>query len=315
MPFFLTFKSFVSGVAVDCPPAKLANTKIGPLMFEGVEKCQKSPMWMMLVLWGFFVYGGIALLRKGTGEQDERTRKLLRLWSLVCLGLIIFPEFFYFKDIYPMHFRSNTMFKLGYQVFMMMSIATGYVIIQALKNWRKNKVFLAGLIPLIYLVCIYPLFSVKSYFGEINQINYKGLYGLKWMEEQLPEDTKTVEWLNENIPPNFQPVVLEANGDSYTTADRISTFTGLPTVAGWTVHEWLWRGSYDPIAKRGQEVQRFYESGDIEQMKEFINKYKVKYVVVGGWEKQKYPNVNEEKIAELGKLVFQNGNTSLYRIN
>lgn len=313
-PFVLTFKSFVSGIAINCPPAMLQNTKIGPFLFEGVEKCQKSPVWMMLVLWGFFGYGAICLIKRGADNEDEKIRRMLRIWSLVCLGLIIFPEFFYFKDIYPMHFRSNTMFKLGYQVFMIMSIATGYVIVQAVKNWRKYKLFLVGLVPLIFLVVIYPLFSVKSYFGQLTSENYKGLYGLKWLEEQQPEDAQVIAWLEKNIPARQQPVVLEANGDSYTTADRISTFTGLPTVAGWTVHEWLWRGSYDPIAKRNQEVQSFYESGDLKVMKEFINKYQVKYVVVGGKEREKYTNLNEEKIAELGSVVFQTGSTKVYRI-
>lgn len=314
-PFLLTFKSFVSGIAVDCPPARLANSKIGPFLFEGAEKCQKSPLWMMLVLWGFFVYGGVALLKVGNETADEKTRKMLRIWSLVCLGLIIFPEFFYFKDIYPMHFRSNTMFKLGYQVFMMMSIATGYVIVQALHGWKKHKMFLGGLMPLMFLVSIYPLFSVKSYFGELTQENYKGLYGLTWLQQQLPEDAQLIAWIEKNIPQSTQPVVLEANGDSYTTSDRISTFTGLPTVAGWTVHEWLWRGGYGPIADRAAEVQTVYESENTELVKEILSKYKVKYIVVGGKEREKYPNLNEQRIAGLGKLVFRTGSTSLYELN
>ncbi|MBI3576591.1 hypothetical protein HY086_00955, partial [Candidatus Gottesmanbacteria bacterium] len=61
MPFLVHFKSFVSGVAVNCPPSFLANTKIGPLIFETVEKCQHSPIWMMLLLWGFFLYCGSVL--------------------------------------------------------------------------------------------------------------------------------------------------------------------------------------------------------------------------------------------------------------
>lgn len=45
-------------------------------------------------------------------------------------------------------------------------------------------------------------------------------------------------WLNKNV--KGQPVVLEACGDSYQNYDnRVSAMTGLPTVLGWYVHEWL----------------------------------------------------------------------------
>ena len=62
LPFLWHFKSFVTGLAVNCPPAFLANTKIGPLLFEGVEKCQISPFWMWWLLWGFFVYCGVGMI-------------------------------------------------------------------------------------------------------------------------------------------------------------------------------------------------------------------------------------------------------------
>jgi hypothetical protein len=59
MPFISNFKSFVTGIAMNCPPSFLANSKLGPLLFEGIEKCQRSPVWMMLLLWGVFVYLGL----------------------------------------------------------------------------------------------------------------------------------------------------------------------------------------------------------------------------------------------------------------
>jgi len=89
--------------------------------------------------------------------------------------LLIFPEFFYLKDIYPAHYRANTMFKLGYQAFMMMSLVSGYVITRTVVERKKNRWFLAGLAPLLFLVSIYPYFSVNSYFGRLK--TYQGLYG------------------------------------------------------------------------------------------------------------------------------------------
>jgi len=58
-----------------------------------------------------------------------------------------------------------------------------------------------------------------------------------------------------------QPVIVEAQGDSYTDYARISANTGLPTILGWTVHEWLWRGDYSVPAARIDDVRAIYEDG------------------------------------------------------
>lgn len=310
LPFVQRFKPFVNGVAVNCPPQGLAGKTFGPLIFEEVEKCQKSPLWMMLILWGLFLYCGLGLWHMKNG--DDKARNMLLVWAVFSLGLIIFPEFFYFKDIYPQHFRSNTMFKLGYQVFMMMSILAGYTITQALVRAKSYKWWVLGAAPLLYLAAIYPTFSVKSYFGELTQERYLGVYGLEWLKQKYPGDAAAIDWLNQNV--TGQPVVLEANGDSYTDYDRISTFTGLPTVAGWTVHEWLWRGGYTPIADRAEEVRQVYEAVDPTAAREILQKYQVKYVIVGDLERQKYPNLNEEVIEDLGPQVFSAEGTVVYGV-
>ena len=315
IPFVRSFKSFVSGVAVNCPPAALANTKIGPLIFEETEKCQKSPLWMILVLWGFFAYCAVGLYLLKENPLESRNKRMLLVWAVFCTGLIIFPEFFYFKDIYPQHFRSNTMFKLGYQVFMLMSILAGYTIVQMLRAHSSmlKKVFLLGVAPLVFLVSIYPNFGVRSYFEELK--TYRGLYGLNWMANKLPDDLAAVNWLNANIPDSQQPVVLEANGDSYTEYERISAFTGLPTVAGWVVHEWLWRGGYEPIAARAEEVRQVYEAADEYSARTVLNKYDVEFIVVGGLERQKYPQLNETLIRQLATPVFASGTITVYKVD
>lgn len=311
LPFTLNFKPFVNGVAVNCPPASMAESKYGPIIFETVDKCQKSPVWMMLVLWGFFLFNGIGLWM--VAEKDTEHKKQLLTWSAFAFGLIVFAEFFYFKDIYPQHFRSNTMFKLGYQAFIIMSIVSGYTISQIIGQKTRSfwsRLWLVVLVPLIFLISIYPYFAVRSYFGGLK--NYQGIWGLGFLEQKYPDDLRAIKWLNINV--DGQRVILEAAGDSYTDYERISTFTGLPTVAGWAVHEWLWRGSYDPIAKRAGEVQSIYESSDFELTRMLLGKYKVSYVIVGELEREKYPDLNESKLANLGKIVFASGNTRIYEV-
>ena len=304
LPFLIHFTSFVNGLAVNCPPAFLANTKIGPLLFEGVEKCQKSPVWMMTLLWGFFIYCGVWLLLKKKFTQVE---KLLLIFFGFSVLLIIFPEFFYFKDIYPAHFRSNTMFKLGYQAFILFSIVSGYTIV----NLKRKKLFLILLIPQLFLISIYPIFSVRSYFNSLR--NYEGIYGLNWLSREYPDDYAAIQWLNNQaIRPG---ILVEADGDSYTDYNRFSAFTGRPTIVGWAVHEWLWRGGYEFVSPRREEVRLIYESGDQPKIQAILEKYHVRFIIVGNLERQKFGSLNEMAISDVATPVFQSGETIFYEVN
>jgi uncharacterized membrane protein len=315
IPFMSHFSSFVTGLAMNCPPAFLAGHKIGPLLFEGVEKCQHSPLWMMQLLWGFFIYCGAWLIVKKylTNTKITQLEILLMVFFFFSILLIIFPEFFYFKDIYPAHFRSNTMFKLGYQAFIMFSIMSAYIITQ---RFAGRKIFFLFLIPQLFLVSIYPMFSVRSYFDSLR--NYKGLDGLMWLRDQYPDDYAGIRWMNENAIQGSAskelPVLVEADGDSYTDHARFSAFSGIPAVIGWPVHEWLWRGSYDVVAPRRDEVRVIYESDDMEKTRAIIHKYGVKYIIVGGMERAKFSALNERKLKELGTVVFWQGTMQIYQL-
>lgn len=157
---------------------------------------------------------------------------------------------------------------------------------------------------------IYPNFAINSYY---NLKIYQGLDGIKYLKPLYPTDYEAILWINKNI--KGQPVILEAQGDSYTDYARISSNTGLPTVLGWTVHEWLWRGTYDVPSPRIPEVQSLYETESLEDAKTLIDKYKIELVFIGNLEKEKYPKLNEEKFKSLGKIIYQNGHTIIYKMS
>ena len=382
LPFSWFFKPFVSGIGVNCSPKFLTDIgKMGPFLFEA-GNCQISPFWMLFLLWGFFWVSFIIFLIIKNKIHNNMAIKPYSNFILILfsfgLFLTIIPEFFYIKDIYPAHFRANTMFKLGYQAFSMMGIAS-IVTFYLLKNIKKSIIYyLSSIIFVVFLFfpSIYPYFSVPSYYGALNRPVQ--LDGQDWLKTSFLEDNEIIDYLNKNE--KDQPVILEAQGDSYTDYERISAFTGLPTVAGWWVHEWLWRGSSDIVGKRIPEVQKLYEDniydesentytvlpGDylikiaekirfndwrdlyklnsnnirnpsliypnqlltisssktinvnkLNEFKDLINKYKIKYVVISRLERQKYPNINEKKWLEIGRLIFKssNGFGALYQVN
>ncbi len=316
LPFSIHFSPFVTGIGVNCSANFLVNLKkLGPFLFEK-DKCQISPIWMLFVLWGFFWVNFIIFLIikiKKNGIRNKIDDFFLILFSLGTIFIII-PEFFYIKDIYPQHFRANTMFKLGYQAFIMMSIASTYTFYKIkLLEKPKSIIFSLVFVFFFFFVAIYPFFSTPSYYGNLNR--EVQLDGSKWLQTFSLEDSEIVDYLNQYV--KGQPVILEAQGDSYTDFNVISAYTGLPTVAGWWVHEWLWRGSPDIVGKRIPDIVNIYESPDLKLTKDLLKKYHVKYVIVSKLERQKYQNLKEDKFAVLGKLIFRssNGIGSVYQVN
>src|SRR5207249_428558 len=101
--------------------------------------------------------------------------------------LITIPEFIYVKDIYPAHYRANTMFKLVYEAFIMLSIASGYIIVRivsATKQTLSGKVFLIFTFLFLILVGIYPYFATTSYYGDLK--TYQGLDGINYLKIRYP---------------------------------------------------------------------------------------------------------------------------------
>lgn len=339
LPFSIHFKPFVSGIGVICAPDFLTRLqKVGPFLFEP-NHCQRSPFYQLIILYGFFYFFVILFILSIIRKKITLLKQDFFVLLVIFLStvLIIIPEFIYVKDIYPAHYRANTMFKLVYQSFIMLSLSSAYII-KRVGDITRKIIFLPFVIVLCTFILIYPYFAIESYYSIIpsgysfcqnisypncvlkgitdyvkaDSINYKGLDGTAWLKGQYPSDYEAILWINTHI--SGQPVLLEAQGDSYTDYARISANTGLPTVLGWTVHEWLWRGTYDIPAPRIDEVKTIYESTDIKKTVSLLKKYHVSYVYIGELEMQKYPMLYEEKFKSIGKVIYRNQKVKLYKL-
>lgn len=296
MPFILHFESITQGI-------KFVYSH--------------TPLWQLAILWGFpAVLTGVFIhtLKKISGKITTSDVFVLSLLA-AAWSLIILPEIIYLKDIYAAtHYRANTMFKLTYQAFVMSYLAGGYIIVRqiTLQKTKYIKRFLAIFwVVVLYSILSYAQFSTNSYYGKLK--NYQGLDGIKWLESVYPDIYVAVNWLKENAEKNA--VILEAPGDSYTDFNIISSYTGIPTISGWYVHEWLWRGSPDFPQARVADITTIYQTEDAVLAKTILDKYFVKYVVVGTFERQKYQELDEEKFNEIASPVFQSGLTTIYKLN
>jgi uncharacterized membrane protein len=315
LPFSMHFKPFASGVGINCAPSFLTSMgKFGPFLFEK-GNCQPDELWMLFVLWGFFFISFLLFIWSKASEKYREHRTDDYIFMLFAFGifLVLIPEFFYVKDIYPAHFRANTMFKMGYQAFMMMSIASAYTLFTISRHVERFTVVrkIIWFIPFLF-VGVYLFYAAPSYYGTLKRTPQ--LDGALWMQNEHADSSEIIQFIQQNI--TGQPVILEAQGDSYTDFNHISAFTGLPTVAGWWVHEWLWRGDSNVVGSRIPDIQTIYQSSDSARVRSLLKKYNVSYVVVSSLERQKYTELQDAKFEKIGKKIFEssNGFGALYQI-
>lgn len=309
MPFTLQFQTMVQGVAL--------------------AKNHSLPH-QLLILWGLpavlvlsFV---IVLLVQKLGPLEKKTpyRFLASLKvpdmfaviiGLCALGLVLIPELVYVRDIYENgNARANTMFKLTYQAYIMFALAMAYVLFRFLAVFRKRILKVIGGAGLFLLVCTWAYFGncVGAWFGNVlDPSQYRGLNATAFLETDFPEDAAGIRWLKENI--GGSPVVLEANGDSYTEYERVSAMTGLPTILGWYVHEWLWRNDVSDLNAKAADVEAIYTSGDQAQIEALLEDYDVSYIFVGSCERSKYgESLNHDMLKSMGEIVFQDETYETY---
>ena len=108
-------------------------------------------------------------------------------------------------------------------------------------------------------------------------------------------------------------MVLEANGDSYSEYERVSAMTGLPTIMGWYVHEWLWRGDLADINAKIADVENIYTSTDEAHVKSLLKEYDISYIFVGSCERKKYgAQLNNDMLKSMGEVVYQDDEWQTY---
>lgn len=305
LPFTLTFKTMVSGIAL----AKNHTALKQYLVIWGYPLA----ISMIFIVW-------IILMAVKKREKCGWFKSLFSKidvadlfafgMALCAIGLILAPEIIYIRDIYEDSYaRANTMFKLTYQAFVIFGICIAYIVMRFL--FEKSRAL--WVVSICGLVCIlstsgYIVTAVTSWFGtNLTPLNYKGVDCTAYLEDDYPDDAGAINWLNENV--TGSPVVLEAYGDSYSRYNRVSAMTGLPTVEGWYVHEWLWRNDITDLNQRRADIDTIYTSTDESQVRELLEKYNVSYIFIGSMERERYSDLNSSFLSGLGQIVYSVNNS------
>jgi len=231
--------------------------------------------------------------------------------------------------------RMNTVFKFYLQVWTILSISAaaslGWVL-SKMPYWSP-KLRNAWQIIFVLIVAgtaMYPLMATwakitdrmapeapKSLDGMI-YMDY-ATYLDDWGVMDLSEDYRAIRWLQENISDN--PVIVEANlRNLYRWGSRMSIYTGLPNVVGWEWHQQQQRailpGSW--VTDRIYEIDNFYTTQDPIEAKNFLDKYNIRYIILGQQERGHYKGPGLDKFDQhndiLWKEIYKDGDTIIYEV-
>jgi YYY domain-containing protein len=244
--------------------------------------------------------------------DPSRSQPYRFVWLLVAAGLgaIAVGEVMYLRDFFAgtSSYRFNTVFKFGYHAWFLLALAASCIVFWS-RAWMGRRVrvlWLGGLTALVALSLAYPVLG--GYSRSQGFASSPSLDGDGWLARNHPGDPAAIAWLRSL---QGDPTVLETVGADFDFdgRGRISTYTGLPTVIQWPGHEVQW--GHDP-GPRTRDVQRIYRTTDLRIARSLLERYRVRYVVVGGLERRDYPPAALAKFDRLGRRSFQAGGTVVY---
>jgi YYY domain-containing protein len=246
-------------------------------------------------------------------KNNDMNRLFVSILIVMGLGILIFCEMFYFKDLIDgLWGRMNTVFKYYIQVWLLWSIASAYAFFDLYKKKYRMKNLVLVLLSLLILLNSLYLFT-GTYAKTERFSSSLSLDGLAFMKKTSYGSYDAIFWINMNI--NGTPVILEAPGESYQDTSQISAYTGFPTVIGWTGHEIIWRNNWEELSQRIIDVDMIYGTTDHREAITLLKKYNVSYVYIGDVELKKYRESGLRKFENTSNFerVYR-GASEIYRV-
>lgn len=222
--------------------------------------------------------------------------------------VVVVPEFIYLRDQFGN--RMNTIFKFYYQGWLFWSIAAAFGLVYILKRTEMTWLRITALVFTLFAMgsgLIYPWFGINSTTNNLKP-NRMDLNGNGHLDLYQPEEAEAMAWLRQ-AP---YGVIAESVGGSYSAHARMSTQSGMPTVIGWTPHEGQWGRTVEQMGAREPDIVTLYTTSNWFEAQSILDKYKVRYIVIGYLERATYASLNESKFAANLSVVYQNPSVTIY---
>lgn len=280
---------------------------------------------------------GVLFLSPREGGGDGLTGKERLLWLLVgtAMALSLAVEIVVLEGDIG---RMNTVFKFYLQVWILLSIAGG---ISLAWIWKRSRGWNTGarrtwwgvMAALVLGGAVFLPFGVHARaIDRMAPETGRTLDGMAFMRSAsvwggppddgrpipLSGDYHAIRWMQENI--EGSPVILEGIGwREYLWANRVSVYTGLPAVVGWRHHQAQQRVGVggEMVNRRREDVTTCYSTRDMEEAREILERYDVRYIYVGEYERAYYDEQGLAKfnqMVELGmlQLMYDSGGVMIY---
>ncbi len=293
--------------------------------------------WVTLLAYGLIVW----LLTTAAVVLFLRRSAAAPVAAVCALGaLLIFgAELFYIRDIFAgVTPRLNTVFKLTYQAWMLLSLGGAVAVVAALRQaWTRRAAsgWLAA--PVCVVVAaglVYPLTAAANRTEGFQKDT--ALDGNAFLARTNPDEYALTRWVREHTDPGAviieasgrkwaanndqKPQVIDGNVD-YSDAARISQRTGRSTPIGWFFHEIQWRGDTaavrNELERRQDLVDRVYTDPNPTVVLEALRQLGAHYVVLGELEtgvSARYPATTMAPFAQFLDVAFQSGPYRVYEL-
>jgi YYY domain-containing protein len=278
---------------------------------------------------------GLAL-RRARQPDGESQRDLFAL-ALFVLGLALGAA----VDIVTVQgdiARMNTVFKFYLQAWVLLALVAGYAVWRLVLDGPITEpaatrsaavgrfAWTTALAVLVGAALIYPVAATPARLRDRFVPLPPTLDGAAFMAHavyqdergpiELRHDLEAIRWLREHL--DGTPIIVEGVTPFYRWGSRITVYTGLPTVIGWDWHQKQQRWGYQQLVdQRIADVTAFYTGTDPAAAMAFLNRYGVRYVIVGTVERNYYPPAGLakfERMTDQLEPVYRNAATTIYRV-
>ena len=315
-------------IAADLYLGSLQAPGWGAAIIEGFRRrAVTSGTWLTLGGMLTFALARLFPAKRAPDEGDEspafaawqpETTFVLILTVLAAL-LVLTPEFLFLRDFFG--YRINTIFKFYYLAWLFWAIAAAYAIATLWGRLRGGwgLAFRSATLLTLTLSMFYPLMGVWSKTNRFNPPQWT-LDGAAYIARSTPDEAAAMRWL-ETAPLG---VLAEAASpaSSYTSYARMATHSGQPAVLGWMGHENQWRGGYTEMGSRDPDLALLYCSPNWEDAQTVIDRYGIRYIVVGNLERSTYlrgssvcpAGISEGKFHTTLPVAFQQGDITIFAV-
>ena len=234
--------------------------------------------------------------------------------------------------------RMNTVFKFYLQVWMLLSIAAA-VSLAHLKSPTfdlKSRPWWAVMAALILGSALFLPYGIRARATDrMSPQTGLTLDGMAYMEHSavfdgspergsqeipLSGDYAAIRWIQDHIAGS--PVILEGlSYREYLWGNRVSIYTGLPTVVGWRWHQVQQRAVLPTqmVDWRRDDVNACYDSTDASRALQVLSRYGVRYIYVGEYERAYYDPAGLAKFdamvaQELLQVVYDEQGVKIYEV-